>query len=174
MPIRVPAAPGPSPRSANMRANRRRDTTLELEVRSRLHEKGLRYRVDHPIRLEDRRTIRPDIVFTRLRICVELDGCWWHGCEVCGRRETKANRNYWSPKIARNKERDAEQTAALEASAWTVLRFWEHEGPDAIAAAVEARVEQARASLADTSTRGSRARRRSRSSGATRTLTRRG
>ena len=50
--------------------------------------------------------------------------------------------DYWGPKIARNQERDAEKAAALEAAGWTVLRFWEHEGPDAIADAVRGRVKQ--------------------------------
>lgn len=146
MPIQVPSTPGPSARSANMRANRRRDTNLEVEVRARLHRRGLRFRVDFPIHLEGRRPIRPDIVFTRLRLCVELDGCWWHGCEVCGRRVPNANGSYWGLKIARNKERDAEQTAVLEDAGWLVLRFWEHEGADAISEAVARMVSAARGS----------------------------
>jgi DNA mismatch endonuclease (patch repair protein) len=127
-----------------MRANRRRDTKLETEVRSRLHARGLRFRVDFPIPVAGRRPIRPDIVFTRRRICVELDGCWWHGCEVCVQRETSVNRSYWGPKIARNKERDREKTAALKAQGWTVLRFWGHEDPDAITDAIEAAVTKTR------------------------------
>ena len=129
-----------------MRANRRRDTKLEKQVRSELHRRGLRFRVDYPIRVAGRRPIRPDIVFTRLRICVELDGCWWHGCDVCGQRETRVNASYWGPKIARNKERDAEKTAALKAAGWAVLRFWEHEDPRAVADKVMTAVQVARAS----------------------------
>lgn len=127
-----------------MRANRRRDTRLEVAVRSLLHQRGLRFRVDHPIRVPGYRLLRPDIVFTRLRICVELDGCWWHGCPECCDRPVRANAPYWGAKIARNKERDGEQTAALESDGWTVLRFWEHEGAEAIAAAVAEHVTAAR------------------------------
>lgn len=145
MPIRVPNPPGPSARSANMRANRRRDTKLETQVRSRIHRRGLRFRVDYPIRLEGRRPIRPDIVFTRLLVCIELDGCWWHGCPVCGRRVPGVNGSYWEPKIARNKERDAEQTAALEDAGWLVLRFWAHEGADSISEAVASTILRLRA-----------------------------
>lgn len=119
-----------------MRANRRRDTSLERRVRSRLHVAGLRYRVDFPIQLEGHRPVRADIVFTRARVCVELDGCWWHGCEQCCQRSTKVNAHYWGPKIARNQERDAEQTAVLEAAGWTVLRFWEHENAQDIVNAI--------------------------------------
>lgn len=129
-----------------MRAIRRRDTRLEKEVRSRLHRLGFRFRVDFPIRLAGRRPIRPDIVFPRQRICVELDGCWWHGCEVCGLRETRVNRKYWERKIARTKERDAEQTQALVDAGWTVLRFWEHEGVEPIVGAVSQSVTRSVAS----------------------------
>lgn len=128
-----------------MRANRRRDSKLELAVRSILHGRGLRYRVDYPIRLYGRRPVRADIVFTRQLICVELDGCWWHGCPSCGQRTTSVNQAYWSAKIARNKERDAEKAAALEAAGWTVLRFWEHEPAAEIAALVEQHVRAATA-----------------------------
>jgi DNA mismatch endonuclease (patch repair protein) len=126
-----------------MKANRRRDTKIELVVRSSLHRMGLRFRVDYPIRVEGWRPIRVDLAFTRLRICVELDGCFWHGCPECCARPVQVNGHYWNAKLARNKERDAEQTAVLEAAGWTVLRFWEHEGPEAIAATVARRVREA-------------------------------
>lgn len=127
-----------------MRANRRRDTRIEVRVRSLLHAMGFRFRVDHAIRVPGYRLIRPDIVFTRLRICVELDGCWWHGCPECCARQARVNQSYWNAKIARNKERDAEKAAVLESAGWTVVRFWEHEGPDAIAAAIAEHVSAAR------------------------------
>lgn len=82
------------------------------------------------------RPIRPDIVFTRRRVAVFCDGCFWHGCPEHGRRPTVHNAHYWSPKIAGNRERDARHTAALEHAGWTVLRFWEHELADAVAAQV--------------------------------------
>lgn len=125
-----------------MRANRRRDTGPERAVRSLLHARGLRYRVDLPIRMGALRPVRPDLVFTRARVCCFIDGCWWHGCPEHGRRRTSANDEYWSAKISRNVERDAEQRSALERSGWIVLHFWEHEDPakvaDTIAGAVAA------------------------------------
>jgi DNA mismatch endonuclease (patch repair protein) len=93
--------------------------------------------VDYPIAVDGRRAIRPDIVFTRLRLCVEIDGCFWHGCEVHGSRPAVANPAYWGPKIARNRERDREKDAALTRAGWQVLRFWEHEDPEAVAKAIE-------------------------------------
>jgi DNA mismatch endonuclease, patch repair protein len=128
-----------------MRANRRRDTGPERAVRVLLHARGLRYRVDLPIRIAGQRPVRPDVVFTRVRICCFIDGCWWHGCPEHGRRATSSNHGYWSAKIARNVERDAEQQSALEGAGWTVLRFWEHENPERVAAVVAEAVEVARA-----------------------------
>jgi DNA mismatch endonuclease (patch repair protein) len=128
--IQVPNSPGPSARSANMRAIRRRDTKPERELPSALHRRGLRFRVDYAIPA-DGRSPRPDIAFTRHRIAVFVDGCFWHGCEEHAQRP-KANAGHWSPKIARNIERDAEQTAKLEGAGWTVLHVWEHQPIDEV------------------------------------------
>jgi DNA mismatch endonuclease, patch repair protein len=119
-----------------MRANRRRDTEPERRIRQQLHSCGLRYRVDLPIRLPGTRLIRPDVVFTRARLAVFIDGCFWHGCpEHKGR--PKANSHYWGPKINGNIERDRRQTVALIAAGWTVLRFWEHEPATDVAQQIE-------------------------------------
>lgn len=131
-----------SPAAASiMRANIRRDTTPELSVRRLLHAAGLRYRVDHaPLPSQRRR--RADIVFTRRRIAVFIDGCFWHGCPEHF-VPPKANADYWGPKIARNRERDSETTAALEHEGWTVLRFWEHEDPREVALSIADAVRRA-------------------------------
>jgi len=113
-----------------MRAVRRRDTKPERELRSALHRRGLRFRVDYAISV-DGRSPRPDIAFTRDRIAIFVDGCFWHGCPEHAQRP-KSNTAYWGPKLARNVERDAEQTAKLEGAGWTVLRVWEHEPLDAV------------------------------------------
>lgn len=116
-----------------MRANRRRDTKPERALRSALHARGFRFRVDLPLTTGHWRTIRPDIVFTRARLAVFVDGCFWHGCPTHGRRDNISNSHYWSPKIAGNAERDRLHTDALEAAGWTVLRAWEHERVEDVA-----------------------------------------
>lgn len=119
----------PESRRAVMRANRRRDTGPELALRSRLHQQGLRFRVDFPIRIPGRRPVRPDVVFTRKRVAVFVDGCFWHGCPEHATRP-KTNIGYWVPKLAENIARDKRTRQALEALGWTVVRIWEHESPD--------------------------------------------
>ena len=106
-----------------MQANRSRDTRPELAVRSAVHARGLRYRVAvRPVRGVRRSA---DLVFTRARVAVFLDGCFWHGCPDHFQLPA-TNPGYWGPKIAANAARDAETDALLAAEGWTVLRFWEH------------------------------------------------
>jgi DNA mismatch endonuclease, patch repair protein len=112
---------------ASMRSNRRRDTRPELAVRRLVHGAGLRYRVDYaPLR--DQRRLRADLVFTRAKVAVFVDGCFWHGCPQ-HHTVAKSNADFWAAKVADNRARDKRVTATLGAAGWTVLRFWEHEDP---------------------------------------------
>lgn len=120
----------------SMQANRRSDTCPELAVRRLLHASGLRYRVDYAP-LGGRR--RADIVFTRKRVAVFIDGCFWHGCPEHA-TYPKRNSDYWLPKLARNIERDREMDRLLRDAEWTVLRFWEHEAPADVATGIVAAV----------------------------------
>lgn len=122
-----------------MQGNRSRDTSPELAVRRLLHAAGLRYRVDQRPEPSLRRTA--DIVFTRQRIAVFIDGCYWHACPTHG-TTARSNATYWSEKLARNVARDADTTTELRDAGWTVLRFWEHEEPADVAATVAAIVRQ--------------------------------
>lgn len=132
------ALPYPSPTSTDvsrrMRRNPRRDTKPEIALRSALHAEGLRFRKDLPIRTEDR-VVRPDIVFTRARITVFVDGCFWHCCPLHG-NSPQRNQGYWGPKLARNVARDNAVNRSLEADGWTVVRGWEHENPAEITSRV--------------------------------------
>lgn len=131
-------------RRRNMQANRSRDTQPELAVRKLLHARGLRYRVAAAPVPGLRR--RADIVFTRQRIAVFIDGCFWHGCTEHGRRSFQHNVHYWPVKIATNVARDLDTTKRLSAAGWSVLRYWEHESPVDIAMEIEHVVKNARPS----------------------------
>lgn len=117
-----------------MQANRGRDTSPELRLRSLLHSHGLRFRVCQPLPFDRRR--RADITFTRVGLFVFIDGCFWHGCPEHF-VEPKTRREFWLTKIAGNQRRDLETTERLESLGYTVLRFWEHDDPDAVARKVE-------------------------------------
>lgn len=99
-------------------------------MRRLLHAEGLRYRVNYPVPHIPRRTI--DIAFSRAKIAVFMDGCFWHGCPTHA-TQPRANAEWWRTKLAKNMARDHETTELLESAGWTVLRFWEHEHPEDVA-----------------------------------------
>jgi DNA mismatch endonuclease Vsr len=126
----VPAAPPPTVGSLAERLQRSRTmaaipsdrTSLEQRLASSLWVAGVRgWR--RSVRIE--RT-RPDFVFTRRRVAVFVDGCFWHGCPDCC-RHPNSNTGYWEAKLDRSIERDREQTQRLSTAGWIVLRFWGHE-----------------------------------------------
>ena len=69
---------------------------------------------------------KADIVFRRARLCVFVDGCYWHGCPKHF-HAPKVNREWWNEKIADNRKRDRRKTSALRKRGWRVIRIWEHE-----------------------------------------------
>ncbi len=68
----------------------------------------------------------PDFGNKARKVVVFIDGCFWHGCPKCY-REPQSNRDYWLPKITRNRQRDLEVTERLKNDGWTVIRIWEHD-----------------------------------------------
>lgn len=127
---------------SRMQLQRTRDTNPEMAVRRILHEMGLRYRVDRAPLPGIRR--RADIVFGPARVAVFIDGCFWHGCPEHGRPRTKANPEYWSSKIERNRRRDADTDSRLAEAGWAVLRVWEHDDPVVVADLVATTVKERR------------------------------
>lgn len=134
----APPLPYPLPSSAAasavMRGNKKVDTAPELAIRRLLHSKGFRYRVNYLVTLSDLK-VRSDLVFTRQKVAVFVDGCFWHGCPVHG-TQPRSNALYWRTKIGRNQQRDQQIDRCLSSSGWTVVRVWEHEKPGAVVAAL--------------------------------------
>jgi DNA mismatch endonuclease (patch repair protein) len=112
-------------RSENMRRIKSTGTKPEMLVRRLVHSMGYRYRL-HRKDLPG----KPDLVFGPRKKIIFVHGCFWHGhdADECPDRQTpKSNVSYWSPKLARNKERDAERVIALKKAGWKVLTIWECE-----------------------------------------------
>jgi len=112
-----------------MSAIRSKNTKPELTVRRFLHSRGLRFRL-HRKDLPG----KPDLVLTKYRTAIFVDGCFWHGHE-CPRnpKAPATNKSYWGPKILRTQQRDRDADQALVAQGWRVIRLWECElGPDAL------------------------------------------
>lgn len=123
--------------SRRMRVTRRKDTKPELDLRRILHGRGLRYRVTYPVPGLPRRTI--DVAFTRARVAIFIDGCFWHGCPDHA-TQPRANSEWWMRKLTTNMARDTDTSRFLSEQGWTVLRFWEHEEPASVADRVQAAV----------------------------------
>ncbi|MBM3841232.1 MAG: very short patch repair endonuclease [Verrucomicrobia bacterium] len=69
---------------------------------------------------------KPDFVFAAQKVAIFVDGCFWHGCpKHC--RMPKGNKDYWRPRIAGNRARDALVSRRLRRAGWRVFRVWEHE-----------------------------------------------
>ncbi|WP_273652947.1 very short patch repair endonuclease [Cellulomonas fimi] len=123
-----------------MSTAKRRDTAAELALRRELHRRGLRFRVAYPVPGQRRRTV--DVAFTRARVAVLVDGCFWHGCPEHGTKP-RANSQWWTAKLAANHARDRDTDRLLGEHGWTVVRVWEHEAVSTAADRVEVAVRQA-------------------------------
>lgn len=116
----------PERRSSLMSRVKSKNTKPELAVRRLVFAMGFRYRL-HDKRLPG----KPDMVFPRMRKIVLVNGCFWHWHEGCRfARLPKSRTEFWAAKLARNRQRDAENLAQLEAAGWRVLTVWQCELKD--------------------------------------------
>lgn len=81
--------------------------------------------------------VRPDFVFTRHKVVIFVDGCFWHGCPWHHRPPT-SNITFWRQKITGNRQRDQRNARWLRRAGWKVVRIWEHSlrHPDKILARI--------------------------------------
>lgn len=102
---------------------RGRDTKPEMTVRRLIHGMGYRYR------LHDRTLPgSPDIVFRKRKKVIFVHGCFWHRHKDCPSAVLpKTRRDFWTPKLNRNKKRDAKNLRELEKAGWSCLVLWECE-----------------------------------------------
>ncbi len=69
---------------------------------------------------------QPDILIPSFRLVIFAHGCFYHNCPRHG-HQPKSNRQYWSPKLAKNAQRDLQNTRKLRALGYAVWRLWEHD-----------------------------------------------
>jgi DNA mismatch endonuclease (patch repair protein) len=109
-------------RSAIMSAVRGRHTAPEMIVRSAAHRMGLRFR------LHGKLPGRPDMVLTKWRTVLFVNGCFWHrhsGCPKAG--IPKSNVRFWKAKFRTNADRDKRNYRQLDALGWRVVVLWQCE-----------------------------------------------
>lgn len=100
-----------------------KNTKPEIAVRRLVFAMGYRYRL-HSKHLPG----CPDLVFPGRKKVIFVNGCFWHGHPGCRYgRLPKSRVEFWQAKIDRNRERDRENIASLEAEGWRALTVWQCE-----------------------------------------------
>lgn len=108
-------------RSRIMSRIRSKNTKIEVALRKKLWEMGLKgFRIHYNL------PGKPDIVYTRKKLVIFIDGDFWHGYnwKKLGKIPPK---KYWQEKIQKNIDRAKKYNRKLRREGWTVLRFWEHD-----------------------------------------------
>ena len=130
----------PEQRRKNMSHIHSKNTSPELKLRKLLWDSGIRgYRIHYHL------PGKPDIVFTKKKVVIFVDGCFWHKCPVCF-RPPATNTKFWKEKLQKNVERDLRINSDLQSAGWVVLRFWEHEirkSPEDVLTRICAELERA-------------------------------
>lgn len=107
-------------RSRNMSRIRGKNTRPEQLIRSALHSKGFRFRL-HVKELPG----KPDIVLSKYKAIIEVNGCFWHGHKCHLFHWPKSNAEFWKEKISESIQRDSKNKEKLEGLGWRVLIVWE-------------------------------------------------
>lgn len=97
------------------------ETNTEIKFRKYLWKNNIRgYRKNFKV------NGKPDVYFSKQKIAVFIDGCFWHKCPTCFVKP-KTNNKYWSKKIKNNTLRDKRVNNFFKKEGIIVVRFWEHE-----------------------------------------------
>jgi DNA mismatch endonuclease, patch repair protein len=98
-----------------------KNTSPELSIRKAISTYGLKgYRL-HLKKVPG----RPDIAFTKKKLAIFINGCYWHRCPYCSPSFPKTHRKFWKEKFKKNIERDKKKNKELKALGWSVLTLWE-------------------------------------------------
>jgi DNA mismatch endonuclease (patch repair protein) len=110
-------------RSYNMSRIKSRDTKPEILIRKFLFSKGYRYRL-----YNNKLPGRPDIVLTKFKTVIFINGCFWHGHENCKYSVIpKTRTEWWSKKIKNTKIKDIDNIQKLNNLGWKVITIFECE-----------------------------------------------
>ena len=108
-------------RSYNMSRIKGKNTKPEIMVRKFLFAKGFRYRLN-----DEKLPGKPDIVLSKYKTVIFVNGCFWHGHEGCRYFVIpKTRTNWWLKKINGNKENDNKNRALLQTTGWQVISIYE-------------------------------------------------
>ena len=108
-------------RSANMSHIRGKDTSLEIQVRKYLYNRGFRYRKN-----KKGMPGKPDLYIKKCNSFIFVNGCFWHHHKNCRLAYTpKSNVDFWTSKFERNRENDRKHSRELRKMGYHVITIWE-------------------------------------------------
>ncbi len=96
------------------------DTRPEIFLKRLLESEGISFEYQPEI------GGRPDFLIQSARLCIFVDGCFWHGCPRHFRLP-KTNRKFWREKIERNRARRRRVRSLLNRRGYRVFSLWEHD-----------------------------------------------
>jgi DNA mismatch endonuclease (patch repair protein) len=89
-------------------------------VRKKLFARGFRYRINNK-----KLPGSPDIVLPKYHALIFIHGCFWHGHDCFLFRLPSTNIEFWSNKIAINRQRDQQTIEKLRTDCWRIAIIWE-------------------------------------------------
>ncbi len=107
-------------RSALMSRIKGKDTGPEKALATAMNELGLSWE-GHLREIPG----RPDFIFRDQRIVVFVDGDFGHGWRFTVWRKKLSKK--WEDKIDQNRRRDRRNHAKLRRQGWRIIRVWEHQ-----------------------------------------------
>ena len=107
-------------RSRMMSGIRSKNTKPEKKIRSALHRRGFRFRLN-----QASLPGKPDLVFRKYNAVIFIHGCFWHGHNCRLFKWPSSNTAFWRNKIERNRAKDAEVLVVLKKIGWRVIVIWE-------------------------------------------------
>ena len=108
-------------RSQIMSKIKSKDTKPELYIRKKLFSLGFRYRLQKKIN-----GTKPDIVLKKYKLCIFINGCFWHQHSNCKLSYIpKTNKLFWKKKFQNNKNRDKKNYNIVRNTGWRILVIWE-------------------------------------------------
>ena len=125
-------------RSYNMSKIKGKDTNIEVKVRKYLYHHGYRYR----------KNVKglpgtPDILLTKQRIAIFVNGCFWHHHYNCKLAVYPKSRiDYWKTKIDKNVDNDIKNYNLLKQLDYKVIVIWECELNEAFDGRMKELVEE--------------------------------
>lgn len=106
--------------SKRMKSLSHKKSKVESVLAKALWHKGFRYRLNYK-----KLPGTPDIVITKYKIAIFVDGEFWHGKNFeKNKTKLKNNRDYWIEKIEENIKRDIKNDTLLQQKGWIPVHFW--------------------------------------------------